>query len=31
MLDASPWLIVQKRLPWLLILVFMNIFSGAGG
>ncbi|ADH87105.1 magnesium transporter [Desulfurivibrio alkaliphilus] len=30
MLDASPWLIVQKRLPWLLILVFMNIFSGAG-
>jgi magnesium transporter len=28
--DASPWLLVQKRLPWLLALVFMNIFSGAG-
>ncbi len=30
MLEASSWLIVQKRLPWLLVLVFMNIFSGAG-
>ena len=28
--DASPWLLIQKRLPWLLALVFMNIFSGAG-
>ncbi len=28
--DASPWLLIQKRLPWLLVLVFMNIFSGAG-
>ena len=28
--DASIWLMVQKRLPWLLALVFMNIFSGAG-
>lgn len=30
MLEASTWLIVQKRIPWLLVLVFMNIFSGAG-
>ncbi len=28
--DASIWLMIQKRLPWLLALVFMNIFSGAG-
>jgi magnesium transporter len=28
--DASPWLLIRKRLPWLLALVFMNIFSGAG-
>ncbi len=28
--DASPWLLIQKRLPWLMALVFMNIFSGAG-
>ncbi|MGM0404190.1 MAG: magnesium transporter [Thermodesulfobacteriota bacterium] len=28
--DASSWLLIQKRLPWLLALVFMNIFSGAG-
>lgn len=28
--DASPWLLIQRRLPWLLALVFMNIFSGAG-
>ncbi len=27
--DASIWLMIQKRLPWLLALVFMNIFSGA--
>jgi magnesium transporter len=30
LLDASPLLLIQKRLPWLLVLVFMNIFSGAG-
>ncbi len=30
MRDAGLWLLIQKRLPWLLILVFMNIFSGAG-
>jgi magnesium transporter len=28
--DATPWLLIRKRLPWLLALVFMNIFSGAG-
>ncbi len=28
--DAGIWLMIQKRLPWLLVLVFMNIFSGAG-
>jgi magnesium transporter len=28
--DASPWLLYQKRVPWLLVLVFFNIFSGAG-
>jgi len=28
--DAGPWLLIRKRLPWLLALVFMNIFSGAG-
>lgn len=30
MLEASSMLIVRKRLPWLLVLVFANIFSGAG-
>ncbi len=30
MRDAGIWLLYQKRLPWLLVLVFMNIFSGAG-
>lgn len=28
--DAGIWQMIAKRLPWLLILVFMNIFSGAG-
>lgn len=28
--DASVWAMIVKRVPWLLILVFMNIFSGAG-
>lgn len=28
--DAGIWQMIVKRLPWLLILVFMNIFSGAG-
>ncbi|WP_031388114.1 magnesium transporter [Desulfonatronum thiodismutans] len=30
MRDASFWMMFSKRIPWLLILVFMNIFSGAG-
>lgn len=30
LLDASPFLLLKKRLPWLLTLVFMNILSGAG-
>ncbi|GAB6057534.1 magnesium transporter [Desulfonatronum parangueonense] len=28
--DAGFWMLFRKRIPWLLILVFMNIFSGAG-
>jgi magnesium transporter len=28
--DASTWFMVQKRLPWLLVLVFVNLLSGAG-
>ncbi len=28
--DAGFMTMIQKRLPWLLVLVFMNIFSGAG-
>lgn len=28
--DASVWFLFLKRAPWLLVLVFMNIFSGAG-
>ncbi|TWI73957.1 magnesium transporter [Desulfobotulus alkaliphilus] len=28
--DAGFFTMLQKRLPWLLVLVFMNIFSGAG-
>lgn len=28
--DAGLMTMIQKRLPWLLVLVFMNIFSGAG-
>lgn len=30
LLDASPFLLIKKRLPWLMVLIFMNIFSGAG-
>ncbi len=30
MRDAGLGLLIRKRLPWLLVLVFMNIFSGAG-
>lgn len=30
LLDAKPLFLIQKRLPWLLVLVFMNILSGAG-
>jgi len=29
LLDASPFLLVRKRLPWLLVLIFINVFSGA--
>ncbi|WP_028574569.1 magnesium transporter [Desulfonatronovibrio hydrogenovorans] len=29
-LKVSPWLLIQKRLPWLLALVFVNLLSGAG-
>ncbi len=29
-LQVSPWLLIQKRLPWLLALVFVNLLSGAG-
>ena len=28
--ETSSWLIIQKRLPWLLALVFVNLLSGAG-
>ena len=28
--DASIWLLYRNRAPWLLVLVFVNIFSGAG-
>ncbi len=30
LLDASPLFLIKRRLPWLLILIFVNIFSGAG-
>ena len=30
LLDASPLFLIKRRLPWLLLLVFVNIFSGAG-
>ncbi len=30
LLDASPFLLIKKRLPWLMVLIFMNILSGAG-
>ena len=30
LLEASPLLLTKKRLPWLLILVFVNILSGLG-
>lgn len=30
LLEASPIFLIKKRLPWLLVLIFMNIFSGAG-
>ena len=30
LLDAGPFFLLRKRLPWLLVLIFMNIFSGAG-
>ncbi|PFI75774.1 magnesium transporter [Bacillus cereus] len=28
--DASVWLLYRKRIVWLILLVFMNVFSGAG-
>lgn len=30
MLTASPWLLYRKRVFWLVVLVFGNLFSGAG-
>lgn len=30
LLDVSPLFMIKKRVPWLLVLIFMNIFSGAG-
>lgn len=30
LLDASPLLLIRSRLPWLMILIFVNVFSGAG-
>lgn len=30
LLDASPFFLIKKRLPWLMVLIFMNILSGAG-
>jgi len=30
LLDASPIFLMKKRLPWLMLLIIMNIFSGAG-
>jgi magnesium transporter len=30
MRDAGILMLVRRRLPWLLVLVFMNVFSGAG-
>ena len=29
-LEAGPLFLLKKRLPWLLVLIFMNIFSGVG-
>lgn len=29
-LEASPWVLIQKRLPWLIALVFVNLLSSAG-
>jgi magnesium transporter len=28
--DASPWMLYRSRISWLVVLVFANIFSGAG-
>lgn len=28
-LDASPGLLIKRRLPWLFLLIFVNLFSGA--
>lgn len=30
LLETRPLLLIRKRLPWLLVLVLMNVFSGAG-
>ncbi|GAB6155229.1 magnesium transporter [Desulfosporosinus burensis] len=30
LLDASPFFLIKRRLPWLMVLIFMNILSGAG-
>ena len=29
-LNAKPWMLLKSRLPWLLVLVFVNVLSGAG-
>ncbi|MCK9229920.1 MAG: magnesium transporter [Syntrophales bacterium] len=29
-MEAGSWLLIQKRFPWLLALVFVNLLSGAG-
>lgn len=29
-LNARPWLLIKKRAPWLLVLIIVNVFSGAG-
>lgn len=30
LLEAGPFFLIKRRLPWLLLLIFVNIFSGAG-
>lgn len=30
LMDAGPLFLIKRRMPWLLLLIFVNIFSGAG-